>query len=296
MTPNAVGIALALIAAACFATVAAMVKLASAEYHILQILFVRQVCVFLSTVPTVARHFPSSLYTRQPGLHALRLLGAFTGLVCSIWALSLLPLSTAITLGFAQVFFVALLARSVLGEPVGPHRLGAVAVGFIGVIVVMRPGVGGLLEVGALVALAGALGASLAVICVRRLSQTESSTTLLAWQSIAIGLLAALPMPWLWTTPDPADALLLLGIGVLSTVGQWVGVSALRHGEASVIGNVEYTKLLYAAVLGYGLFGELPDRWTLTGAAIIIGAAIYLYHRESRQRTGQLRKKPPTTL
>ena len=286
MTPNAKGVLLALAAAACFATTAAMVKVAVESFHVLQILFVRQMIVFATTFPTLARDFPDSLKTNQPRLHAVRLTGAFTALVCGIWALSLLPLSTAVTLGFAQVFFVALLAKSVLSEAVGVHRMGAVAVGFVGVVVVMRPGVDGLADVGAAVALAGALGAAVAVICVRRLSQTESSTTLLVWQAIAIGSVAALPMPWLWQSPDAAGALLLLAIGSLSAVGQWIGVSALRHGEASVVGNVEYTKLLYAAVLGYLIFDEWPDSWTLVGAAIIIAAAAYIFQRERRQSSG----------
>ncbi|MEM9602267.1 MAG: DMT family transporter [Pseudomonadota bacterium] len=284
MTPNAFGIALAVIAAACFATTAALVKVAIAEFHVLQILFVRQACVFATTLPSLSRAFPASLHTRFPGWHAVRLLGAFAALSCSIWALSLLPLSTAITLGFAQVFFVALLARASLGEAVGPHRIAAVAIGFVGVLVVMRPGVAGLSSAGALVALAGALGAAVAVVCVRRLSQTDSSATLLAWQSICIGAIAAAPMPWVWQTPDAHGAALLLAIGVLSSVGQWIGVSALRHGEASVVGNVEYTKLLYAAVLGYALFDEVPDAWTGVGAAIIVAAGGYLFHREARAR------------
>ncbi|MEM7377620.1 MAG: DMT family transporter [Pseudomonadota bacterium] len=284
MTPNALGITLALIAAACFATTAALVKVALAEFHVLQILFVRQACVFITTLPALSRAFPSSLYTQNPGWHAVRLLGAFTALSCGIWALSLLPLSTAITLGFAQVFFVALLARASLGETVGPHRVAAVAIGFVGVLVVMRPGVTGFSTAGSLVALAGAFGAAVAVVCVRRLSQTESSATLLAWQSICIGAVAAAPMPWLWQAPGTHGAALLLAIGVLSSVGQWIGVSALRHGEASVVGNVEYTKLLYAAVLGYALFGEVPDAWTGAGAAIIVCAGGYLFHREARAR------------
>ncbi len=278
------GFVLALLAAACFATTAALAKVAIAEYALLQVLFVRQLFVFLTTLPTLSQQFPQNLKTEHPRLHAIRLAGAFTTLSGNLVALSLLPLATAVTLGFAQVFFVALLAKWALGEPVGPHRIGAVIAGFFGVLVVMRPGVDGLAGFGTVVALIAALGAGVAVITVRRLSQTESSTTLLAWQAICIGALSALPMPWLWQTPDLQGALLLGGIGALSALGQWLGVAALRNGEASVIGNVEYTKLLYAAVLGYLLFDELPDQWTLAGAAIIVAAAAYIFHRETLKK------------
>jgi drug/metabolite transporter (DMT)-like permease len=117
-------------------------------------------------------------------MHALRLVGAFVALSCGIWAVAVLPLTTAITLGFAQVFFVSLLAIWVLRERVGIHRIGAVIVGFIGVVVVMRPGVHGIINLHALIPIAAALGAAIAIISVRTLSQTESTATLLIYQSV----------------------------------------------------------------------------------------------------------------
>jgi drug/metabolite transporter (DMT)-like permease len=194
---------------------------------------------------------------------------------------AVLPLTTAITLAFAQVFFVALLAMWFLKEPIGMHRISAVLVGFVGVIVVMRPGVDGLINIHALIPLAGAVGAALAVISVRRLSQTESTATLLFYQAAFVGLLAGVPLIWLWATPDLFGLFFLTAMGILATVGQWVGVKALRLGEASVIGNIQYTQLIYAAILGYFVFNEVPDMFTLIGAAIVIGSALYIVHREA---------------
>ena len=281
---NIRGILWALLATGIFAVVAAMAKIAVTEYHVLQILFFRQVIVLLSSLPTVAKGFPSSLKTKHPVIHGVRLLGAFVALSTSIWAVAVLPLTTAITLAFAQVFIVALLAMWLLREPVGWHRIAAVVVGFIGVVVVMRPGVDGLFNPFALIPLAGAFGAAFAVISVRRLSQTETTATLLFYQASFIGLMAGLPMIWLWSTPDLLGLILLVLMGVLATIGQWVGVKALRLGEASVIGNIQYTQLIYAAVLGYLLFGEVPDAYTLIGAAIIVGSALYIVHRETLKK------------
>lgn len=281
---NIKGVIWALLATGLFATVAAMAKVAVTEYHVLQILFFRQIVVFLSSLPSIAKSFPRSLKTRHPGLHALRLAGAFVALSTSIWAVAVLPLTTAITLAFAQVFFVALLAMRFLGEPVGPHRIGAVIVGFIGVVVAMRPGVDGIFNAYALIPLVGALGAAFAVMSVRKLSQTESTATLLVYQALFVGLLAGIPLFWLWVTPDLTGLIFLLAMGVLATIGQWVGVRALRLGEASVIGNIQYTQLIYAAILGYALFGEIPDLHTLAGAAIIIASALYIVHRETVRR------------
>ncbi|MGB0866430.1 MAG: DMT family transporter [Granulosicoccaceae bacterium] len=271
----------ALLASGLFAVVITMAKIAALEYHVLQILFFRQLVVFCSCLPTLARSFPANLKTQQPVLHVARLLGAFTALSFSLWAVTLLPLTTAVTLGFAQVFFAALLALIFLQEKVGVHRLGAVTIGFVGVVIVMRPSVSGLFELSTLVPVIGALGAGVAVISVRKLSQTESTTTLLVYQAVFIGLLAGVPLFWLWKTPDIVGLLLLLSMGFIATAAQWIGVKALRLGEASVIGNFQYTQLIYAALFGYLLFDEIPDAYTLGGAAVIICSSLYIVYRES---------------
>lgn len=264
--------------------VAALAKLAVTEYHVFQILFFRQVIIFLSSMPSIAKRFPQSLKTRHPGLHAVRLTGAFVALSTNIWAVAVLPLTTAITLAFAQVFFVALLAIRFLGEPVGSHRIGAVIIGFVGVVVVMQPGFDGLINPNALIPLAGAVGAAFAVISVRKLSQTETTATLLVYQAVFVGALAGIPLLWVWVTPDLTGLILLLAIGVLATVGQWVGIKALRLGEASVIGSIQYTQLIYTAILGYALFDETPNAETLLGATIIVASALYIIHRETLQK------------
>ncbi len=281
VSENAKGILWALLATALFAIVAAMAKVAVREYHVLQILFFRQALVFLSCLPSIAKSFPESLKTRHPKIHAARLLGAFVALSCSIWAVAVLPLTTAITLGFVQVFFVALLALGLLNESVGKHRIVAVMVGFIGVVIVMQPGVEGMVDVYALIPILGALGAGVAVISVRKLSQTESTATLLVYQSVFVGALAGVPLFWLWITPDFAGTMFLLAMSVLATVANWVGVKALRLGEASVVGNIQYMQLIYAAILGFFFFNEVPDNYTIAGATIIIGSSIYIFHRET---------------
>jgi drug/metabolite transporter (DMT)-like permease len=280
---NIKGIIHALLATALFATAAAMAKYAVESYHVLQILFFRQLVVFLSSLPAIARTFPHSLKTTYPLLHLCRLSGAFIALSCGIWAVAVLPLTTATTLGFAQVFFVSLLAWLFLRERFGRHRWFAVIAGFTGVFIVMRPGTEGFIDIYALIPLAGALGAAVAITSVRRLSQTESTATLLVYQAVFVGVLAGVPLFWLWTTPDFKGLLLLLAMGVIAAVGQWVGVRSLRLGEASVITNIEYVKIVYATILGVFIFSEVPDAYTVTGAMVIIFSSMYLYYRESRQ-------------
>ena len=216
---NVRGLLWGLLAVGLFSITVVMAKVAVNEYHVLQILFFRQIVVCASCIPSLVRSFPESLRTVRPGIHIARLIGAFTALSCGIWAVSVLPLTTAITLGFAQAFFVAILALVFLNERVGRYRMGAVIVGFLGVLVVMRPGVEGLINIYALIPLLGALGAAVAIISVRRLSQTESTTTLLLYQSLFVGVPAGVPLFWLWVTPDVYGTLFLLTMGVLAAIG-----------------------------------------------------------------------------
>lgn len=276
---NIEGALWALLSTALFAITAALVKIAVTDFHVLQILLFRQMVVFLSCLPTLKSQSFRVFHTHHPWIHSVRLIGAFTSLACGIWAVALLPLTTVSTLGFVQVFIVMLLAVLFLSERLTAAKVAAATGGFIGVLIVIRPGIESFLELNALIPLLGALGASVAVISVRKLSQTEKTATLLIYQALFIGLMAAIPMFWFWKTPTPYEAMLLCLIGLLATGGQWVGIKALRLGEASVISNINYTGLLFAAVLGYVLFQEIPDVYTLMGAAVIISASVFLLKR-----------------
>jgi len=281
---NFKGVLWALLSTCMIAIVGAMAKVAVTEYHVLQILFFRQIAVLLSSLPSISSNFPQALKTKHPGIHSLRLTGAFIALSCGIWAIAVLPLATAVTLGFAEVFFVCLIALYFLGEKVGMHRIFAVVVGFVGVVIVIRPGIDGVLNIHAFIPVLGAIGAAVAMTSVRKLSQTESTATLLAYQSIFVGVLSGIPMFWFWVTPNLADTLFLLSMGVLSAASNWIGVKALRLGEASVIGNTRYSGLVFAAILGYFIFNEVPDSYTVAGALVIIGSSVYILHRETIAR------------
>ncbi len=286
MSSNLKGVLWALSATALFALAAALTKLASADYPVMQILFFRQMILLAGVAPAILSDFPRNLKTRRVGLHAFRLAGAFTALAGGFWAVAVLPLTTATVLAFSSVFFTSLLAVGMLGERIGFARICAICVGFAGVVVVMRPSVDGIADPLSLIAIAGAVGVAVAMVSVRKLSRTESNATLIAYQAVFVGVLAGLPMPWVWVTPDRDGFLLLLAIGGISAVGQWSGVRALRAGEASLISSVEYMKLIYATLLGYWLFAEWPDAFTLAGAALIIGAALFTIQREARRTSG----------
>ncbi|MBL4727695.1 MAG: DMT family transporter [Rhizobiaceae bacterium] len=288
MSKNLQGILWALTTTALFSIAAAMAKISVADFHVLQILFIRQLIVFLSVLPSVAKDFPKNLKTNYPLAHMFRLIGAFIALSTGIWAVSVLPLTTATTLAFSQIFFVTLLAMKFLKEPIGLQRISAVIIGFIGVLIVLRPSFNGIADTNSFIPIIGAMGAAVAITCVRKLSQTDTTATLLSYQAIFVGLLSGIPMIWLWVTPNWPDFLFMVAIGIVATAAQWTGIKALREGEANVVSSIGYIQLIYASLLGYLLFSEIPDTFTLIGASLIIASAIYTIRREARQKRAAL--------
>lgn len=281
---NVQGVMWALVSTGLFTAAAAAAKALTGDYHVLEILFFRQIFVLMSTIPGCVSGFPESLKFRRWRVQLIRLFGAFTALSCGFWAVAVLPLTMATTLTFAQVFFVTLLAHRFLGEPITVERIGAIVVGFIGVVIVMNPSAGDIFSDGAFIPILGAIGAATAVICVRTLSQTENTSTLLFYQAIFVGVLAASAQFWVWRTPDAEGLLLLALMGVLSAAAQWAGMQSLRVGEASVVANIEYAKLIYAALLGFVLFLEIPSTNTIVGGVVIVLASAYVVRQEAAQK------------
>ncbi len=275
--------ALFMLAAACFfAANSALVKsLLVSGLGPLQITFVRLAVGALAILPFVWRAGPASLRTRHPGVHALRAVAGGGAMVCGIAALDTLPLADYTALSFSQPLFAVILAILVLGERVGWRRWAATLAGFLGVVVMVRPGSGSF-EAEALLAVAMAFGIAVAVILAKRLPAEESQVTMLFYFSAATSLAFAWPALAAWQAPSPLQAVGLVGFGLGGLVTQALMIAAFRTGEASVVAPFDYCKLLVAGVLGFALFGEVPDGWTLAGAAVIVAATLYIAHREAR--------------
>ena len=279
---NVRGTIFGLVAAAMFTVVSALVKFAAQDYHIAQILLFRQVVMLIVVMPVLVRNFPHSLKTRRPGLHLLRLSGALAALTLSFTAVAHLPLATAISFSFTKTLFVTVFAAFILHEVVGWRRVLAVLVGFAGMLFMLRPEPGSAISIYALFAVAAAMGAAIAVTCVRALTSTENNSTLLSYQAIFVGVLVAIPAMFVWKTPDITGFLVLVAIGVVSLIAQWFGVQSYRAGELSVVTGMEYSKLIYASLIGIFIFSEWPDSNTLIGAMIIISASAFTIWRETR--------------
>jgi len=279
---NVRGTIFGLAAAAMFTVVSALVKYAARDYHIFEILLFRQTVMLIVVMPVLVKHFPHSLITRRPGLHLLRLTGALAALTLSFTAVAHLPLATAISFSFTKTLFVTIFAVLLLREVVGWRRVLAVLVGFVGMLIMLRPEPGSAISFYALLAIIAAIGAAIAVTCVRALTSTENNITLLSYQAIFVGVLVMIPTIFVWKTPDLLGLALLIAIGMASILAQWLGVQSYRAGEISVVTGMEYTKLLYASLIGIVIFAEWPDSNTLIGAVIIIGASAFTIWRESQ--------------
>jgi drug/metabolite transporter (DMT)-like permease len=269
----------------------ALVKtLAELDMNAFQISFSRAFFALLTISPFVWRERRTVLRSAHWGIHILRGLAGATAMVCGFYAVTKMPLAEVTALGFTQPLFTTLLAFLLLGEVVLWRRWSATFVGFLGVLIMVRPGAE-TFEPNALAALTMALGIALAVTLVKRFPAGESSVTMLLVFCLTSIVITAPPALYYWRSPDLFEFALLCGIGVLGVGSQAMIIKAYRNGEASFIAPFDYSKLLLAGLIGFFLFDEVPDAWTFIGAAVITIATLYIMHRESVK--GSDRTTPP---
>jgi len=210
--------------------------------------------------------------TRRIGMHVARALASSSGMVLFYFAFALLPVALATTLTFMQASFVTVFAALFLGEVVGWRRTAAVIAGFVGVLVVMRPGVAAF-DPAMLVALAGAAASATLLTITRSLSQTDHRWTIMFYSSVFGTLFIAVPAALMWQKVGADHLPILVLMCLCGIVGQFLMVGAFQLAEASTLAPVDYVRLLFAVAAGYVLFAEVPDLWTVAGSIIILLSA-----------------------
>jgi drug/metabolite transporter (DMT)-like permease len=234
--------------------------------------------------------FPGALKARNPSDHFWR---GFVGVLAmgfGFTALGLLPLPEAVAIGYAAPLIATILAAMFLGETLRVFRLSAVAVGLVGVFIVLYPNltvlrsgsVSSIQAVGALMALLGAVFAALAQVFVRKLVTHERTGTIVFWFSATAAALSLLTLPFGWVVPNPQEAAMLVVSGLLGGLGQILLTESYRHAETAVIASFEYSSMLLALATGYFVFGEVPTTSMLSGAALIVAAGLFILYRERR--------------
>lgn len=259
----------------------ALIKQTGSRLPVAQILFCRQMGMLLCLSPALVKSAPDVVGTKRPGLQLVRIFFALIALFGGYTAVIHMPLADAMAIGFAKSFFVTVFAVLLLGEKVGRYRWGAVALGFVGVAIMLKPDVDGF-NIYGLYALFGAAAAGIVMVIIRILTRTETSQSILAFQAFGVGAVMLIPALTIWVAPTPKEWILLLLIGVVSYFAQASNIYAYKHGEASMLASLEYVRLLYATLLGYLFFQQLPQMTTWIGAAIIVAAAVFTVYRESQ--------------
>ncbi|HEX2763784.1 MAG TPA: DMT family transporter [Allosphingosinicella sp.] len=289
------GIALRIGATTCFAFMAAMIKLGfAAGIPVVELTFYR----FAFGLPPLLLWIGwsgdlSAWRTERPLAHAWRAGAGLGTMFLAFSALRYLPLAESTTIGFAAPLFAVVLSALVLKEPVGRHRWSAVALGLLGVLVVMRPEGSHLPPVGLALSVAAAFGVGVTTITIRQIGRTEGTQTTVLWFSILSLLVVGALMPFYARSHDGFEWLILMALGSFGGIAQLLLTASLRFAPVPVVVPFDYSQLLWAVALGWLIFADRPTSTTWLGALIIIASGLYTVWREHRLGRDKPREAPP---
>ena len=284
-----------------FTSTSVMIRLLSSEIESVQTAFFRAVISVVLLLPMIVSGRVKPWRSKRIAGHFWRTFMGTVSMVLGFYAVSMLPLADATAIAFSQPLFSVVVAALIAGEKVRWRRWSATIVGFVGVLVMVRPGAGSL-QLGALVALANAATVAISILLVKRLSDSEPPLMILTQLALFSTVLLAGPAIAVWRWPDLWGWVLAIGVALSATVGQYFWVQAFKAGEMSAVAPFEYLRLPFAVFVGWLIWGEMPEVWTYVGAAIVIGSALYIaqreaqLHRERRRAalaSGQTATPPP---
>jgi drug/metabolite transporter (DMT)-like permease len=284
----AIGAALMVLSTLCFVTMQSLIRQLGGELPPFEVAFFRNLFGFIAITPIFLRYGLAPLKTKRLPFHALR--GVLQGLsmLAFFTGVTMAPFAEATSISFSGPLFATVLAIVVLGEKIRMRRILALVFGFIGVLIVLRPGFA---EVGLGQGLL--LGSSLvwgcAIVVIKRLSSTESAITQTAYMGLFMTPLTFLPALYVWQTPSFEQLAWMAMIGVFGTVGHLCFASAFRRADSSALLPLDFLRLFWASAIGFFLFHEVPDLWAWGGGGVIFASATYISLREAQlARKGNL--------
>lgn len=267
--------------AAMFACMAVMIRLASSQLHAFEIAFFRNFFGFVFALPLLMHHGMGILKTDKLSLYVGRCLIGIVSMLCGFYAIVHLPLAKAVTISYSTPLFVTILAVLFLGETVRLRRWTAVGLGFIGVLVIMRPGAD-TFDGNTLVALTAAVLSAIVAISIKVLSRTEKPDAIVLWTTMLWVPLSLVPALFVWTWPTGWTWAWIVAAGFFGTAGHMFWTRALKRGDASMLTPISFMQVPIVALLAWWLFDETVTAWTAVGAAIIFVANAYIAHREAQ--------------
>ena len=277
--------AMMLVATVAFTSMHAMIRHTAEGLHPFEVAFFRNLFGLVFLAPVLFRYGIAPLRTRKLKVHALRGVLNLASMLCFFYAITIAPFADVTALTFTAPIFASALAIVFLGERVGAVRWAAIVIGFFGAIVILRPGFGEI-GLGPMLTVAAALLWALAMLVIKTLTRTESSLTITAYMMIVLApmsFFAALPF---WTWPAPGQYLELFILAALGTCGHLCLNQALKEGDTSLVSPVDYVRLVWAALIGYLAFGEVPDAMTWIGGSMICAGACFVAWHEGRRKPG----------
>ena len=280
---NLRGILWLILGAFLFVLVDVFVKMLGRKFDPFQLALFRYAIGWIVLAPIFIRMGRSNLRTQHIGLHLLRMVLAFAAQLGVFVSVIYMLLADATAFMFTKPLFTTVVAVLLISEAVSARRWVATLVGFVGVLIMVRPGSDSMDPV-ALIAIGAAMTFAVANVLIRMLARTEPPNRILFYYHIG-GIVAFTgPAIWVWRTPVGNEWLLLIAIGVITTAGMVCYIRAFSVGEPSAVGPSENVRLIYAALFGYFLFAEIPSIWTGIGAAIIVASTYYIARDEARRR------------
>ncbi len=286
LTANIKGALWILLSCMLFSSMGAVAKTLGQELSSFEVAFARALFGFLWLLPIALREGPQIWRTAHPGMHLARIVIGSTAMLCGFYALTHIPLAEATAISFTKPLFMVVFAALILRETVRARRWTATAIGLIGVLVMLRPGVG-VLQPAALIGVVSAIAAASVSILIKQIVLTEKNTTTLLYMGLGSTLIAAVPAAFTWITPSLFQIGLMAAMGALGVTGQWAMMMGFRLGEASALAPFDYARLPVAAFYGYVFFAEVPSIYTLIGTLIIVASTLYIARRESMLRQRQ---------
>ncbi|MEH6404854.1 MAG: DMT family transporter [Sneathiella sp.] len=264
--------------------------LSDSGLHVFEIVFLRNVAGLLALAPWFIKNGVSGLKTQRPRLFLVRGTFGFLSMVAWFYAASTIPLAEAVALNFTAPIFGTLLAIIILKEVVRFRRWMAIFVGFAGAMIILRPGA---IEMssGAYAAIFAAATMACSVTCVKMLSSTESTPSIVAWTQIIILPMSFIPALLFWQTPTMDQLILVAGMGVCATLGHLFFTRAFAVADATYVLPFDFSRLVFSAIIGFIIFGQEPDQYVWIGAGIIFLSTIYIAMREARLNKKQDAKK-----
>jgi len=275
------GIAFMLLAVVVFSTQDALIKWLSPTYPVMELVFFRSLFAFVPLLPAIIRSGRAAIHTDRPLGQAGRALVGLVSMIGFFWCFGHMPLADVFGIAFASPLFVTALSVPLLGERVGIRRWSAVSVGFIGVLIMVRPD-SGIVGWASWVALFSTFLYALALIFLRSLGRSESTVSIVFYVTLTTTVASALTLPFQWVTPNPFDWVLLVAIGLMGGSAQLAITRAFRLAPAAVVAPFDYTALVYVGIIGYVVWGEMPTVVFLIGAAIVIASGLYILYRETK--------------